>query len=108
MISYIATSLIKIKIVTGIIIKLFLIDNDIIISVDITKMNISEKKEADGVEIIAGNVLDEKKRIYVFDQEMKLKEKYNISNTSETITALTLAGKKDFSLLIMVIFIIIL
>ena len=27
---------------------------------------------------------------------MKLKEKYNISNTSETITALTLAGKKGF------------
>ena len=76
--------------------KIISYDNDIIISVDITKMNISEKKEADGVEIIAGNVLDEKKRIYVFDQEMKLKEKYNISNTSETITALTLAGKKGF------------
>ena len=41
--------------------KIISYDNDIIISVDITKMNISEKKEADGVEIIAGNVLDEKR-----------------------------------------------
>lgn len=60
-------------------------------------MNISEeRKYKDGV-IISGEILNEKKRIYVFDFQMKLKEKYNVLDTDETISALCFGEKKGFA-----------